>query len=229
MTCDDILLMLIGVLATFVCTVVAILVIPGFAILMDRFIKLRGSLGELERVLIRLEDQFKEFITPDFKGFWLADEKKLRLIYEDLGRLKEGFPVIGSRLGGIPVVGAENTTHFDLIQFEIGNLITMKVYSGSCEEWSQLPEEEKLWLPSRLCRPPTDEEWREATGETWNAIKDHVTFLKGCVDNMENREQTKKFFFGEVVHCYKVLWKHLWLVSYGPRAGGAIRRLFKSL
>ncbi len=52
MKCDDVLLMLIGVLATFIGTVVAILVIPGFAVLMDRFIKLRLSLDDLEKVLI---------------------------------------------------------------------------------------------------------------------------------------------------------------------------------
>jgi hypothetical protein len=204
MTCDDLLLMLFGVLATFVGTVVAILVIPGFAILMDRLIKLRGSLDELEKVLIRLEEQFKEFSEPDFKGYWPADADQLRYIYDVLGRLKEGFPVIGSRLGGIPVLGAADSTVFDWIQWRIGDLITFKVSSDN------------------------DEKCRAMTKYTWEAIKDEVAFLHGCVDNLEYWEQTKKFFVAEVCRCYKVLWKHLWLISYGPRLVEVIRRVFKS-
>jgi len=207
MICDDVLLMLFGVLATFVFTIVAILVIPGFAILMDRFIRLRASLDMLDKVLIRLNEEFKEFTTADFEGVWPADAEGLRLIYEDLGRLKEGFPVIGSRDGGIPRIGdAENTTEFDRIQFHIGKLLTLKVFTGSDEEWSQQPD---VLFQSQLFRPPNDKEWREATAHTWNAIKEDVAFLNGCVKNMEYWEQTRKYFFAEVIRCYKVLWKLL--------------------
>lgn len=91
MTCEGI----IGNLVTVVCTLVAILVVPGTTVLINQILEFRQKRERLFGLLDECEECGKTWVQSTTVQEWEAGRRRLIRLYRELGSLKESLPVVG--------------------------------------------------------------------------------------------------------------------------------------
>lgn len=180
----DFFMFVIGVGATVVCTVIAIAVIPGLTVVINRTLALREDRAQLLQLLNDCEQTAKRWVHTTDQERWERGRNELWHLYYSVGEIKTRLPVIG---------GGESRS---------ATIIGEGAPIGQLQHLLQL----MVWN-SESAGPTVGQ--REARKRDLENLKRHSRDLRDLVNDLESTKALRSHVWTEVCQVYYSIWRML--------------------
>lgn len=173
-----------GIFAGGVFTIITILVAPGLTVLMNRMMHLAYTRRRLVSVLDECEEYIESWLHSTSRYDWEKGRRRIFGFCNDLGRIKESFPVIG----GGKARRSELVGEGHLIGSVQGILLMMQLNSQESE--------------------PTDGQ-RQARAREFGIFANSCSQLKDIADQVEGFVEFRLYLLHKVLEIHRSLWSVL--------------------